>query len=78
LLLPVAELVDDVLGSTQVVWQLAACELQLIMQLVVAELCASRIDLLPLSADTRPMQQPIANASRTIRQAHTFASPTAG
>jgi hypothetical protein len=30
-------------GTTQVVWQLAAWELQVIMQLVVIELCAKRI-----------------------------------
>jgi hypothetical protein len=43
------ELVEDAApvgaagGTTQVVWQLAAWELQAIMQLVVVELCAKRI-----------------------------------
>ena len=70
---PVAEL-DDVLGTTQPVWQVAACELQLIMQLVVAELCASRIDLVAFAADAAPLQQPISNATTTIRKTRTSAS----
>jgi hypothetical protein len=73
----VVELEVDVLGTTQVVWQLAACELQLIMQLVVAELCASRIDLPPLSAEAPATEPPMTNAIRAIRKPHTFASSTA-
>jgi hypothetical protein len=37
------ELTGALGGTTQVVWQLAAWELQLIMQFVVVELCAKRI-----------------------------------
>jgi hypothetical protein len=40
-----AELTGALGGTTQVVWQLAAWELQVIMQLVVVELCAKRIGL---------------------------------
>jgi hypothetical protein len=43
-LLPVvAAPVGGVPGTTHVVWQVAACELQAIMQLVTAEVCARRI-----------------------------------
>jgi hypothetical protein len=45
LLVAVAAPVGAVPGTTQADWQLAAWELQLIMQLVVVELCASRIAL---------------------------------
>jgi hypothetical protein len=40
-----AELTGAAGGTTQVVWQLAAWELQVIMQLVVVELCARRSTL---------------------------------
>jgi hypothetical protein len=30
-------------GTTQAVWQVAACELQVIMQFVTVEVCAKRI-----------------------------------
>lgn len=71
--MPVAEL-DDVGGTTQLVWHVAACELQLIMQLVVAELCASRIDLPPLSANAPVTEAPMTNALTTMRKRHTSAS----
>jgi hypothetical protein len=59
LLVVVAPLVDGVPGTTQADWQLAAVELQTIMQLVVVELCANRSGLLPPSADT-----PAVNATK--------------
>jgi hypothetical protein len=42
LLVEVAAPVGGVPGTTQAAWQVAACELQLIMQVVVADVCASR------------------------------------
>ncbi|MGB6537905.1 MAG: hypothetical protein WBF58_18295 [Xanthobacteraceae bacterium] len=42
LLVEVAAPVGGVPGITQAVWQLAACELQLIMQVVTTEVCANR------------------------------------
>jgi hypothetical protein len=43
LLVVVAALVGAVPGTTQAVWQVAACELQAIMQFVTVEVCARRI-----------------------------------
>ena len=43
LLVVVAALVGAVPGTTQAVWQVAACELQDIMQFVTVEDCAKRI-----------------------------------
>ena len=43
LLVVVAALVGAVPGTTQAVWQVAACELQAIMQFVTVEVCAKRI-----------------------------------
>jgi hypothetical protein len=43
LLVVVAALVGAVPGTTQAVWQAAACELQAIMQFVTVKLCAKRI-----------------------------------
>ena len=43
LLVVVAASVDAVPGTTQADWQVAACELQAIMQFVVVEVCARRI-----------------------------------
>jgi hypothetical protein len=60
-------------GTTQEDWQLAAWELQPIMQFVVVELCASRIDLLAASADALT-DIPIANAVTRILKPRTSAS----
>ncbi len=62
-------------GTTQAVWQLAACELQLIMQLVVVEVCASRIDLLLLAADALAAHSANASTARRTVKPRTFASP---
>ena len=43
LLVVVAALVGAVPGTMQAVWQVAACALQAIMQLVATEVCAKRI-----------------------------------
>src|SRR5579872_1943174 len=45
------------------------------MQLVVVELCASRIVLLPAAAGPLPADAPIINAVRTISEPRTFPSP---
>ena len=51
-------------GTTHAAWHVAAVALQLIMQLVVAELCARRSDLLLLAAaDPAPIA--LANGNRT-------------
>jgi hypothetical protein len=42
-LVVVVVVVVDVVGTKQVAWHVAACELQVIMQLVVVEVCARRI-----------------------------------
>ena len=49
LLVVVAAPVGGVPGTTQAVWHVAAWELQVIMQFVVVEVCASRI--FPRAAD---------------------------
>ena len=61
-------------GVTQDAWQVAAWELQATMQLVVVELCARRIDLLPAAASTFVADAPITNTVRTVRKPRTFAS----
>jgi hypothetical protein len=78
MLLPVvvAEL-DDVLGTTQLVWQLAACALQSIMQFVVVELCASRIGSPASAAAALNAPPPIVSAAITIFKARISASSTA-
>ena len=60
----VAPPLADEPGTTHPAWQVAAVELQLIMQLVVVELCARRSDLL-LSAAADPPPVAPANNSRT-------------
>jgi hypothetical protein len=46
----VAALVGGVPGMRHVVWQVAACELHVIMQLVTVEVCARRIVAAALAA----------------------------
>lgn len=49
--LPVVDVPDEALGgTTHDVWQLAACELHVIMQLVVVEVWARRSKVPPLAA----------------------------
>jgi predicted molibdopterin-dependent oxidoreductase YjgC len=74
LLVVVAAPVGAVPGTTQAVWQLAACELQLIMQLVVVEVCASRIDLLLPAAGALAAHATTTNADRRMVTLRTFAS----
>jgi hypothetical protein len=61
-------------GTTHEVWQVAAWELQPIMQLVVVELCARRIDLLAEAADALVADTPIANTVIMIRKPRKSAS----
>jgi hypothetical protein len=63
LLVVVAALVGAVPGTTQAVWQVAACELQVIMQFVTVEVCAKRI----FPAAAAPLAKPATatTASRT-------------
>ena len=63
LLVVVAALVGGVPGTKQVVWQLAACELQAIIQLVTVEVCAMRIFRQAAAAE---LQFPIANPPNTM------------
>jgi hypothetical protein len=74
LLVVVAAPVGAVPGTTQALWQLAACELQLIMQLVVVELCASRVVLFPLAAEATAVNAPSANIDKTRLKRRTPAS----
>jgi hypothetical protein len=60
-------------GTTQADWQVAACELQAIMQFVVVEVCASRI-VLSLAADVLTANPAIAAATKTKAKPRTSAS----
>ena len=78
LLVVVAAPVGGVPGTTHAVWQLAACELQVIMQFVVVEVCASRIALFILfilPADAPVANPAIANTAKRMVKPRTTASP---
>lgn len=77
LLVAVAAPVGAVPGTTQALWQVAACELQLIMQLVVVELCARRTVLLPLAAEEAAVNATTTNPDKTILKLRTPTSPPA-
>jgi hypothetical protein len=68
----VAALVGAVPGTTQVVWQVAACELHAIMQFVTVEDCAKRI--LP-PADTA-LAKPITATTANKTAKHRMAAST--
>jgi hypothetical protein len=72
LLVVVAAPVGGVPGKMQAVWQVAAWELHVIMQLVTVDVCASRI--LPLSAAAM-VGPPINKAVQTIASRRMTASP---
>jgi hypothetical protein len=72
LLVVVAALVGAVPGTTQAVWQAAACELQAIMQLVVVELCAKRI----FSAAAAPPAQPATTIAANTTAKHRMSAST--
>ncbi len=74
LLVVVAAPVGAVPGTTQALWQLAACELQLIMQSVVVELCANRTVLLPVAAEATAVNPTTTNPDKTILKLRTPAS----
>jgi hypothetical protein len=76
LLVVVAAPVGAVPGTTQAAWQVAACELQLIMQLVVVDDCARRIDLLLLPADALTAHPATANKARRMVKPRTSISST--
>ena len=71
LLLVVAAPVGGTPGTTHVVWQVAACALQTIMQFVVVEVCARRIapraDAAPVSAALASTAMKIANRTADRR-----------
>ena len=56
----------DAPGTTQVVWQAAACELHVIMQLVTVELCAKRI-FPALATAVASMAAPHPNSASKIK-----------
>lgn len=58
-------------GTKQAAWQVAACELQVIMHFVEVELCAKRIFLLADASSTKPATA--ANANRTAKHRMTAA-----
>ncbi len=70
LLVVVAAPVGGTPGTTHVVWQVAACALQTIMQFVVVEVCARRMpraDAAPVSAALASMAMKIANRTADRR-----------
>jgi hypothetical protein len=69
LLVVVAALVGAVPGTTQVVWQVAACELQAIMQFVTVELCAKWIFSPADAAVAKPATATTANRTAKHRMA---------
>jgi hypothetical protein len=69
LLVVVAALVGAVPGTTQAVWQVAACELQAIMQFVTAEVCARRIFPPADASLPKPATARIANTTAKHRMA---------
>ncbi len=71
LLVVVAAAEGGVPGTTQAVWQLAAWALQVIMQVVAADVCAS---LIFTSAETVGAAAPIAATVRTIARPRMTAS----
>ena len=73
LLVVVAAPVGGVPGTTQDAWQVAACELQVIMHVVVVEVCASRI---PLSLAPAGAAVDSAAAAKTIKSISKRRTPT--
>jgi hypothetical protein len=64
----VVDVPDDVLpGTTHDVWQLAACELHIIMQLVVVEVCARCSKLLPFAVPATAKPVSAASTQATLR-----------
>jgi hypothetical protein len=72
---PVIALLDDEAGTTQAAWQVAAVVLQVIMQVVVVEVCASRSRGLLAAADSLPTSQAAGNRKQITSTARTPASP---
>jgi hypothetical protein len=68
----VVEPADDAGGRKQVVWHVAACALQVIMQFVVVEVCARRIFSPAGAALAKPATATTAN--RTAK--HRMTAPT--
>lgn len=56
-------------GTKQVVWHKAACELQVIMQFVVVEVCASRMTLPASAASAAPQTAKTVNETAKPRMA---------
>ena len=56
-------------GRKQVLWQVAACALQVIMQFVVVEVCAKRIFSPADAALAKPATAPTANRTAKHRMA---------
>ena len=56
-------------GTKQVVWQVAACALQVIMQFVVVEVCAKRIFSPADAAPAKPATATTANRTAKHRMA---------
>jgi hypothetical protein len=78
LLVVVAAPVGAAPGTMQPLWQLAACALQAIMQLVTVELCASRIVLLLSAADALCANAAITDTATRMVHTRTKASSTHG
>jgi hypothetical protein len=67
LLVAVAAPVGAVPGTVQDAWQLACCELQLIMQFVVVEVCARRIFAPAETPSADPRIASAANKTANLR-----------
>ena len=65
----VVEPTDGADGTKQAAWHVAACELQVIMQVVVAEDCAKRIFLSSDAALAKPTTATTANRTAKHRMA---------
>jgi hypothetical protein len=65
----VVEAADGAGGRKQVVWHVAACELQVIMQFVVVEDCAKRIFSPADAALAKPATATTANTTAKYRMA---------
>jgi hypothetical protein len=78
LLVVVAAPVGAVPGTRQLLWHAAACELQTIMHVVTAEVCASRIFAAADAAPANPsLAAPSDKTANTIAKCRMSASPGA-
>ena len=73
--LVVVVVVVDAAGTKQVAWHDAACELQVIMQLVVFDVCANAAPANPSTANTPSANAPSATTAITMATMRMTAFP---